>query len=240
MEPQTDQLVASDAQWIARLKAFNLWPNVLRELLIDRAIAATDCTPEEEASAWQQFCRQLRIDPTATDSPGGNPLRVSPDDLRVICRRQFRIEKFIIATWAKALPAYFLKRKTALDRVVYSVLRLRDAALAQELYLRIKEGEEAFAHLAAQHSEGPESHTGGIIGPIALGTLAPELTKLLAASQPGQLRPPTQIGEWIVITRVEKRWAAEFDENVQRQLLLELFNAWIALELKKQFGQPMP
>jgi hypothetical protein len=240
MENKANQLVDSDVQWIARLKTFNLWPNVLRELIVDRAIADTSCTPEKEISAWQNFCQQQRIDPNSQNGTSDNPLRLNLEDLRAICRRQVRIEKFKVTTWQKSLPAYFLKRKTALDRVVYSVLRLRDEALTQELYLRIKEGEETFAHLAAQHSEGPESHTGGIIGPIALGTLAPELMSLLAASEPGRLRSPVRIGQWMVIARVEKRWPVEFDENVQRQLLQELFDIWLGLELKKHLIQPSP
>ena len=48
--------------------------------------------------------------------------------------------------------------------VVYS-LRLKDGYLAQELYFVA--GESNFADLAAQHGEGSEKGTRGIVGPVA-------------------------------------------------------------------------
>ena len=240
MDSPATQLSASDMVWVARLKSFNLWPHAVRESIVDRAIVNVECTPEEEANAWQQFCEQTKVDPEKLKAVEPNSIKMSLDDMRTLCRRLFRVEKFKDATWGKALPAYFLKRKTGLDHVLYSILRLRDAALAQELYLRIKEGEETFAHLAIHHSNGPESHSGGIIGPVALGTLPPELMKLLATSTAGQLRPPARIGEWVVITRVEKRWDAEFDDAIRRQLLQELFQLWLNGEIKRTLSPDEP
>lgn len=237
MDEPTPQLTAADLAWVARLKSYNLWSQVVRERIVDLAIAKIECSAEEEADAWQKFCEQTKVDPEKLREVEPNSVQLGLDDMRALCRRLFRIEKFKSVTFTPALPAYFLKRKTGLDRVVYSILRLRDAALAQELYLRIKEGEETFAHLAEHHSSGPESHTGGIIGPVALGTLPPELMKLLATTTPGQLRPPARIGEWLVITRVEKRWDAEFDHEVRRQLLHEMFQHWLNEQIKQSLTQ---
>jgi hypothetical protein len=60
----------------------------------------------------------------------------------------------------------FLARKNQLDQVIYSLLRVEDAALARELYLRIAEGEADFAELAARYSQGPERSTRGVVGPV--------------------------------------------------------------------------
>lgn len=228
------------ANWVQRLKSFGLWPQFLREIIVDHFIASIECTAEENESAWAEFCANGQIDPVEANGAILQRFGLNEEELKAACARQARVAKFKKETWGKALPAYFLKRKTSLDRVVYSILRLRDAALARELYLRIKEGEQTFAEIAAQYSEGPEARTSGIIGPIALGAVHPSLRPLLAASAPGKLRAPVHIGEWHVVTRVEKLWAAELNSAIEAQLLQELFEASLNAEMKRQFEKLGP
>lgn len=45
--------------------------------------------------------------------------------------------------------------------------------------------------------------------------------------------PPTRIGEWYVIVRLEKFIPAQMDESMRRRLLTECFNNW----LKEQLDQ---
>ena len=239
MTPE-ELLRQAEVRWVKHLKHFNLWQQFVREIIVDRASANVECTPAEQEAAWSAFCKARQIDPAAGDAGTLRRFGMTEDELKNACSRQLRIARFKIQTWGKALPAYFLKRKSGLDRVVYSIVRLRDPAIASELYLRIQEGEATFGEIAAQYSEGPEADTFGLIGPIALGMVHPDLRPLLAASPPGQLRPPTPIGEWHVITRVEKLWAAEFDENIQQQLMHELFESWLTAETKRQFEKLAP
>ena len=56
---------------------------------------------------------------------------------------------------------------------------------------------------------------------------------MLTHSQPGQLWTPMQIGEWVVIVRLEKFIPAQLDETMRQQLLNELF----AEELQHQLNQ---
>ena len=83
-------------------------------------------------------------------------------------------------------------------------MRTRDGFLARELYLRIANGEANFADLAAQHSQGNESKTNGIIGPVPLNQAHPILAERLRTSQPGQLQEPFSIDEWWLVLRLER------------------------------------
>ena len=65
----------------------------------------------------------------------------------------------------------------------YSLLRVKDADLAQELYLRIKESESTFEEISSEYSVGPEKHNGGKIGPVPLNQPHPLLGKLLQISK---------------------------------------------------------
>nr|WP_242042534.1 peptidylprolyl isomerase [Leptolyngbya sp. FACHB-541] len=146
--------------------------------------------------------------------------------------RSLRIEKFKQITWEHKLKSHFLQRKQEFDRVVYSLLRTKDQDIAQELFFRLSEGEQSFAQLAQQYSEGAEAETGGLIGPVELGTLNAKLADLLHTSQIGQVQP-FGLGEWCMIVRLEKRIPAQLDEQMRDRLLQEKFDAWLQEQVQQ-------
>jgi parvulin-like peptidyl-prolyl isomerase len=142
-----------------------------------------------------------------------------------------------LATWDAKLESHFRQLKPRLDQVVYSLIRVRDGGVAQELYFRLVEGEQSFAELAKQYSQGPEAQTGGLMGPVALRTPHPKLARILAIRQPGQLLPPIRVENWWLIVRLEKFIPAQLDEPMQQRLLNELFSTWLQEQLQ-QNSQP--
>ncbi len=149
--------------------------------------------------------------------------------LENLALRQLKIEKFKQATWENKLESYFLSRKGQLDKVFFSLIRIRpqEAELAQELYFRIQEEEQSFAELAREYAQGREAQTGGLNGPVELGSLHPILARMLSVSQPGQLWPPTRLEEWVIIVRLEKFIPVQMDEAMRQRLLNELFSTWL-------------
>ncbi len=158
---------------------------------------------------------------------------IPPEQLEALATRGLRIEKFKQATWGHKLESYFLSCKSQLDKVIYSLIRTKDMGVAQELYFRIQAGEQSFAELAREYSQGPESQTGGLIGPVELSTPHPTLAKMLRVSQPGQLWPPMHLGEWVAIARLEKFIPAQLDEPMRQRLLNELFADWLQEQLNQ-------
>ena len=57
--------------------------------------------------------------------------------------------------------------------MIYSLLRVKDYALARELWIRLEEDETTFAEAAREFGEGPEADSQGVIGPIPIGLLQP-------------------------------------------------------------------
>jgi parvulin-like peptidyl-prolyl isomerase len=111
--------------------------------------------------------------------------------------------------------------------------------LAQELYFRILEGENSFAEVARDHSEGPESRSGGVLGPVSVSQPHPAISKLLSVSQPGQLWSPRPLAEWFVIIRLEKFLPAQLDEPMRRRMIEEMFENWLR-EQMAQVGSLQP
>lgn len=227
-----DRTVSSE-EIIPLMATYKILPQLLCESIIDQAITEIDCTPEETQKACQEFYQNWNL---SEDTQKQNWLKrysMSEEHLESLATRSLRIEKFKQKTWGDKLESYFLKRKGQLDRVVYSLLRVKDQGLANELYFRIQEGEQTFTELAFRYSEEPEAKTGGLIGPVELGTLHPNLAQLLRVSQPGELWAPLAFGESQVIVRLEKLIPAQLNEAICQRLLRENFEAWFQEQLSQ-------
>lgn len=138
--------------------------------------------------------------------------------------------EFIKETWLKPqLNDYFYKRKRDLDQVVYSMLRLNDIGLAEELYLRLKNEEAVISELAFQYSLGPEKYTKGIVGPMPLSKTNEQIRAISTNENIGKLNKPLVIQKTIVITVVEHIIEASLTPEMEDKLLEELYN----VELQK-------
>ncbi|WP_307731542.1 peptidylprolyl isomerase [Microseira wollei] len=217
----------------ALLNQYQLLPKLQEEMVIEQAIASFNCTPEEEAECCEYFYKQRRLNTEVARQKWLQEQNMTAAQLTNLATRELRIEKFKQATWGDNLENYFMQQKSQLDQYVYSLIRVRDGDVANELYFRLKEGEQTFAEIAKQYSEGLEAKTGGLIGPVALGLSHPKLAQILKASQPGQLIPPAAIEDLWIIVRIEKIIPAQFDEAMQQKLLDELFANWLKEQLKK-------
>ena len=81
--------------------------------------------------------------------------------------------RFAEDRFGSAIEDVFLRRKSDLDRVIYSLIRVRDPGFARELWIQISESEISFSQAATQYGEGQESRHAGLIGPLPLGELYP-------------------------------------------------------------------
>jgi parvulin-like peptidyl-prolyl isomerase len=225
------------------LAQYQLLPQLMKELVIDDAIAEIRCTQEEEKLAIEQVAQQYQFDSEAKrqmwlqqNGLTSEQLDAIPSKMvaKGIAIRQLKIEKFKQTSWGGDLEAYFHQRKSQLDRVTYSLLRTNDMALAQELYFRISEGEASFAQLAREYSQGVEVETDGLIGPVELQSIHPVMAKILSSVQPQQLVTPTPIGDWIVLIRLEKLLLAKFDNPMRQRLLNERFYIWLQSQMQEQ------
>ena len=156
----------------------------------------------------------------------------SEQDLRLHVCKPEALKRFSEQKFGPGLEEYFLSQKHKLDVVLYSLLRVRDPGLALELWIQISEGEIRLEDAAAQHSDGPEANSRGLIGPMALGDLQPELAERLRHLQPGDLRPPEALGPWILLLRLEQLTPARLDDTMRQRLLREQMDAWLETRCK--------
>lgn len=235
---QAGNRTITETEIIPLLVSYQMLPQLLRESIIDQAIEQFHCTPEETASALEQFYTQNQLITEVARQAWLERYGINLKQFEALATRGLRIDKFKQVTWGHKLESHFLRRKGQLDKVIYSVIRTKDLGFAQELYFRIQEGEQSFAELARQYSQGPEAVTYGLTGPVELSLPPRPLAQMLSVSQPGQLWPPLRFGEWLLIVRLEQLLLAQLDEPMRQRLLNELFEAWLEEQINKLGSLP--
>ena len=214
------------------LRRYGLMPAFIKEVVIDQSLEDISLTDDEATAAVDQFMQANQLTSAEQRQLFLQQRGLVEADLEAVARRDLKLRKFKAETWGNKVESYFLQRKNRLDRVLYSLIRTKEPGLAQELYFRIQDDGQPFADLARQFSEGQEAQTGGLIGPVELSVPHPALARMLSISQPGQLWPPTRVGEWFVVVRLEKFLPAKLDDGTRQRMLEELYNTWLTEQVK--------
>ena len=220
------------------IRRMELWPQLLRRQE-EEAIVHLVGLP----SSWLTEQRQALV----SDDGLAEWLATkgwSASDLDLHLARPEALKRFAKQRFGPGLEERFLASQGSHDQIVYSLLRVRNANLAQELWIRLEESETTFAEAASQFSEGPEAARKGVIGPMEIGQLQPpELAQPLRTLRPGQLHPPLRIGEWSVLLRLEQLTPARFDVEMQARLLRQqldrLLDQRVSMRLAGEIPEPL-
>jgi parvulin-like peptidyl-prolyl isomerase len=226
----------SGAEVVGLLHQHGLMSQLQRELIIDAELNSIDCTAEEIFSAYKAFYHQQQI---SSDEDRATWLQQNNFTLAQFERlvlRTIKLDRFKQESFASKVDSYFLQRKSQLDRASYSLLRVKDFHLAQELFFRLQAGEATFAELVKQYSQEPEAETGGSIGPHELSMPHPTLAQKIRSLKPGQLAEPLPVADWFVIVRLDKYFPAQLDEKMRQRLGEELYDRWIQNQLNQLGG----
>lgn len=215
---------------LRQLHRHNLLAPLLRAELVARTVADEPVSSQERTEALTSWLGQQNLKDEEALTAHLQQQGLSRDDWEWQVLLPLRIRRYSGRKFGLKAEARFLARKNQLDQVVYCLLRLKDGALARELYLRISGGETSFADLAARYSEGSERLTNGVVGPVPLTQAHPALAEKLRTSRPGETVGPFLLGEWWIVVRVERRLPASFDAAMAEQMALEQFNEWLTTE----------
>ena len=202
------------------------------EAAIDDCLESMPPPPAKQLKAMlDQWCQQQRI-----DSPQKLQRWQQQEGLSSEQWQQFVARRGCWLLWCQQnlkdkLNSQYLERKSQLDEVSYSLLRVKDHHLANELHLRIKEGEASFEDIAAEYSEGRERQQKGRVGPVPLSQPHQLLAKMLQVSTPGQLWPPKQLENWWIVVRLEELHCTELTDSLKQRLFLELGDQHLEAQL---------
>lgn len=219
------------------LTELNLLPLFLRRLFERRACSALHPTAEQQVEYQRSFLATRNIRTQDELQKWLQQQAISEQQMSRMLYEALQLQHFQQATFDPRVEPVFLERKAELDRVTYSLLRVKECAKAQELHLRLEEEEDTFADLASIYSEGVEQQLNGLIGPMELGRINPVLAERLRISTPGQLWPPFEAEGWWVILRHERHWPAQLDEAMRQRLRDEMYELWMREQVSAALAQ---
>lgn len=208
------------------LRRHNLLRKLVEQEVIAGVVAEVEVSPEERAAALQGLCGQRSLEDCVEASAQSHGW--SAADLEWQALLPLRCQRFSLNRFGDKAEARFLARKPQLDQVVYSLLRVKDGALGQELYFQLADGEATFADLSQRYGEGPERSTNGLVGPKPLVNAHPQLAERLRISAEGQVLEPFRLLDWWLIARVEQHLPASFTPEIAAQMAQELFQNWVS------------
>ena len=88
----------------------------------------------------------------------------------------------------------------------------------------------------SEFSQGPESKTRGVVGPVPMLQAHPILAGRLRTSLPGFVHEPFRIEQWWLVVRMESYAPAVLDEGTRAAMAQELLEEWLQAEVSRQMS----
>lgn len=220
-----------------QLKDLNLMPIFLRKYFERKFIKDIEVDKEEQISFQQKFMKKEGI---KNKDELANWLKINSISEKEISKQLYislKLEKFKRSNFEDKVEDIFLKTKKNLDRVTYSLLRVKSKTKASELFIRLSEEESTFPELASKYSEGVEQVLHGLVGPMELGKVNPSIAERLLSSSPGQLWPPFELEGWWLLIRFERLISSSLNEMMKNRIINELYEISIRDKIKKTLDQ---
>ena len=219
------------------LRDLNLMPIFLRRYFEQKFIKDYDADKEEQIAFQQKFMKKEGI---KNKEDLANWLKNNSISEKEISRQLYsslKLDKFKRSSFEDKVEDIFLKTKKNLDRVTYSLLRVKSKTKASELFIRLSEEEATFPELASKYSEGVEQVLHGLVGPMELGKVNPAIAERLLSSSPGKLWPPFELEGWWILIRFERIISASLNENMRERIINELYEISIRDKIKNILEQ---
>jgi parvulin-like peptidyl-prolyl isomerase len=231
---------ATPSQLNRLLRQQGLCLAVAEAAVLDDIAQAISLDRAQEDQLIEAWLRQRQINNNFELSTWLQQKGWDDNDLRYFATKGMRLDLFKERMFGGEVELRFLERKLDLDQVSYSLIRVEDEALAQELYHRILDDGEEFADLASTYSQGPELNTGGRIGPLPLAQAHEVVANTLRVSEPGQIWPPLFLVNIWLILRLDQWDKARLDDDIRRVMLDELFDAWLDRRVEQLLNGETP
>ena len=232
----TAQLAAMQEKSLAVLLAeLQLLPQIIRNIASQLIINQVAFGQQDLDMVNKQISQGLPLTPEAILANPIDTINQAPDNLKPVMTgryREMQLRKLILDTYQDLIDPYFLERRAALEKVVYAVIRVSSPGVADELYLRLIDGDETFGEVAQRYSEGDERYTKGLVGPVPILQVHPAIQKALTALAVEEVHPPIQVDQWYLILSLVHTQPARMTDETRMQLMRELYEKDLEATIK--------
>lgn len=232
----TAQLNAMQEKTIATLLTeLGALPQIVKNTASQLIINQIAFQQQEVDMVNKQMTEGLSLSPENIHANPIDTINQAPDNIKPILisrYRELQLRKLLNDSYQDIVDPYFLERRAALEKVVYGVIRVSSPGVADELYLRLIDGDITFGELAQRFSEGDERYTKGLVGPIPLLQVHPAIQKALTAISAEEIHPPIQVDKWFLILSLVHTQPARMTDEIRIQLMRELYEKDLEISIK--------
>ena len=232
----TAQLAALQEKSLPILLAeLQLLPQITRNIASQLIVNQVAFEQQELDMVNTQISQGLPLTPEQILSNPVETINQAPDNLKPIMTgryRELQLRKLMLDTYQDLIDPYFLERRPALEKIVYGVIRVSSPGVADELYLRLIDGDESFGEVAQRYSEGDERYTKGLVGPVPVVQVHPTILKALTALAVEEIHPPIQVDQWYLIISLIHTQPARMTDETRIQLMRELYEKDLETSIK--------
>ena len=206
--------------------------SILQELILDHFLKDTELNIEEQQQLLLEFKQKHILEQDeAYCAFLQQRMLDEPLLLRMLCRPH-QVVNYREERWGPRANSLYLQRKERYDQIRYQRLEASNTDVMQEVYFRLKDGEESWESLARQMQPNNPSPT-ALIGPIAVGDVEPDILSSLREAGEGKLIQPQLIGSNTVVAELVEVIPSDFNEELRTLILKEAFEEWLSDECSR-------
>ncbi len=209
---------------------------LLQEWVLERCLVDVKLDPIEEQKLLTEFRLQNKLEDEESYVAFLQQRQLNEDLLLQTLTRPHKVVMYREERWGPRANSLYLQSKERYDSIRYRRLEATDADVMQEVYFRLKSGEESWEALARQFNPGNPDAT-GLVGPVAVNQVEPELLEKLREAGEGKLLLPLQLGTNTVVAQLEEILPSEFNEELRTLLLRDAFDQWLAEECSRTINK---
>ena len=161
---------------------------------------------------------------------------INESQLMKIIIRPYQVVKYREERWGPFANSLYLKHKERFDLVTYNRLESENADIMQEVYFRLKDGEESWESLAKQFP-GAGTDATAVQEAIPISQVEPEIVDVLRKVEPRRVARPIQLSNKVTVVSLIEFKSSKFDNEIRTKLLRQEFEDWLEQECNRMMNK---
>lgn len=203
----------------------------IQEWILERELRDVDIPKEIAQTLLMQYRSTNNLNEDKIFEEHLQDRHINEELLQKMLIRPHKIVAYRNDRWGPAVESLYLKNKEKYDKVKYWRLEASNANVMQEVYFRIKDGEETWESMAAQFQK-ISTNAKAKIGPMPTQNVEPQILSELLSNAPGKVIQPIKIGINTAVVSLISFTPSELNEDLKRKILQETFDDWLQNEYK--------
>ncbi len=200
---------------------------MIKEIIIDKEVEHIELGPEKESELLNNFRKNEGLE-SEEEYRDFMKSRILDEYLltQMICRPS-KIVAYREERWGPRANSLYLKYKDRFELVTYNCLGSTDTNVMQEVYFRLKDGEETWEEM------GKQFNASYLHGPIPIEKVDNTLIEQLRANTLKKICHPFKCGNKWVVSQLISFENKVYDDELRSQILREEFDSWLKEELQR-------